>query len=95
MTLPAIAERSFSIALHDADMFTPQMVEAVESVLLFQDGYDHLHFRVFFNGFTHKDFFVPVDEERDYAARGYDGGLQLTKVMTYLKKCYNEKVVAQ
>lgn len=92
MTLPAIVERSFRIAMHDADMFTPQMLEAVKSVLMFEEGYDHLHFRVYFGGYTFADFFVPVNEAREYNTRGYDNDLELSKVMAYLKKCYEQKV---
>lgn len=84
----------FRISLHDMDMFSAEMISTVKTVLLHETGFDHFLFRVVFDHYTYKDFYIPVNPDRDYMLKGYDNNLELSKVLELLQEHYKKEVVA-
>ena len=89
-TSPPSVENSFLITLSDADVYSSEMFERVEQTLLFETEIDSFVFRVVYGNLygQWRDIFVPVNTERNYHQRGYDGGLEFKKVMTDFRHIY-------
>lgn len=92
MTPPDTLDACFRISLHDMDMFSDEMISVVKRVLMYEKGFDHLHFRVMFDTYSFKDLYVPVDPDRDYELKGYDDDFELQRVLSELQKTYTQNV---